>query len=177
MLNYAWACFLYIVIYQGTGQHCSQLRRKHTMDIALHGPSGRTLLGPSVLTIGRAQSNQLVINDPKASSRHAEIHPAGQGYTIIDLGSMNGTFVNDQRLNSGTPRLLNQGDAIRIGDTTLTYVVSGAQRMGIPTSDGSTVRADYGYQGPAQPPSHTGYGAGAPGAPNAQRGFQGQALT
>lgn len=150
------------------------------MDVALHGPSGRTLLGPSVLTIGRAQSNQLVINDPKASSRHAEIHPAGQGYTIIDLGSMNGTFVNDQRLNSGTPRQLNQGDAIRIGDTTLTYIVSGAQGMGIPTSDGSTVRADYGYQAPAQPPSHTGYGAGAPGvpgAPNAQRAYPGQSLT
>ena len=145
--------------------------REHTMDVALHGPSGRTILGPSVLTIGRAQSNQLVINDPKASSRHAEIHPTGQGYQIIDLGSMNGTFVNDQRLNSGTPRPLSQGNTIRIGDTTLTYVVSGAQQMGIPTSDGSTIRADYGYQSPAQPPSNTGYGG------SVQQAFQGQALT
>ena len=102
------------------------------MEVALHGPSGRTILGPSVLTIGRAQSNQLVINDSKASSRHAEIHPTGQGYNIIDLGSMNGTFVNEQRINSGTPRPLSQGNTIRIGDTTLTYIVSGAQQMGIP---------------------------------------------
>src|SRR6266550_250532 len=145
--------------------------REHTMEVALHGPSGRTILGPSVLTIGRAQSNQLVINDSKASSRHAEIHPTGQGYNIIDLGSMNGTFVNEQRINSGTPRPLSQGNTIRIGDTTLTYIVSGAQQMGIPTSDGSTVRADYGYQSPAQPPSNTGYGG------SVQQAFQGQALT
>jgi serine/threonine protein kinase len=134
--------------------------REHTMEVALHGPSGRTMLGSTVCTLGRAQDNQLVISDPKASSHHAEIRPSAQGYSIVDLGSTNGTFVNEQLLMRDMPRALNQGDAIRIGNVTLTYVVSGAQSMGRPTSDGSTVRAGYEYQGPALPPSHTGYGMG-----------------
>src|SRR5947209_16727714 len=134
--------------------------REHTMEVALHGPSGRTMLGSTVCTLGRAQDNQLVISDPKASSHHAEIRPSAQGYSIVDLGSTNGTFVNEQLLMRDMLRALNQGDTIRIGNVTLTYVVSGAQSMGRATSDGSTVRAGYEYQGPVVPPSHTGYGMG-----------------
>jgi hypothetical protein len=46
---------------------------------------------------------------------------SSQGYNIVDLGSTNGTFVNEQRLIAHMPRLLNVGDKIRIGDTVLTY--------------------------------------------------------
>jgi hypothetical protein len=96
------------------------------MEAALNGPSGRIVLGSAEITVGRLSSNQLVVNDPKASSRHATISPAGQGYRITDLGSTNGTFVNEQRLSPNAPFTLNPGDRIRVGDTTFTYEVAGA---------------------------------------------------
>jgi pSer/pThr/pTyr-binding forkhead associated (FHA) protein len=91
------------------------------MEAALQGPFGRTVLGPSVLTIGRALDNQLVVNNPTASSHHAEIRPDVYGYRLIDSGSTNGTFVNEQRLDPHMPHLLQTGDRIRIGDMTFMY--------------------------------------------------------
>jgi hypothetical protein len=99
------------------------------MEAALNGPSGRIVLGAAEITVGRLSSNQLMVNDPKASSRHATISPAGQGYSINDLGSTNGTFVNEQRLSPNAPFTLNPGDRIRIGDTTFTYEVVGANSI------------------------------------------------
>ncbi|MBZ5686396.1 MAG: FHA domain-containing protein [Acidobacteriia bacterium] len=98
------------------------------MEAALIGPNGRTTLGTMPLTIGRLPGNQLQITDSQASSRHAEIRSddSGQGYSIVDLGSTNGTFVNEQRLSSNIPRLLKSGDTIRIGETFFTYEAIGA---------------------------------------------------
>ena len=96
------------------------------MEAALSGPSGRVNLGTSEVTVGRLSSNQLVVTDPKASSHHATIRQSGQGYSITDLGSTNGTFVNDQKLAPNTPRALNPGDKVRIGDTIFSYEVVGA---------------------------------------------------
>ncbi len=128
------------------------------MEAVLQGPAGRTTLGTGLVTLGRAPDNQLVINDSKASSHHAEIRFVGQDYTITDLGSTNGTFVNEQRLERNVPRSLHAGDNIRIGDTLLTYEVTGAM-AGAPTDSGSSFQ----YQPtlPARPPEHTAYGAGA----------------
>ena len=71
---------------------------------------------PNPYTIGRAPDNQLVVNDLKASSHHAQIRPEGQGYEVIDLGSRNGTFVNEQQLVPHVPHLLSMNDQIRVGD-------------------------------------------------------------
>jgi hypothetical protein len=91
------------------------------VEAALIGATGRTTLGTTALTIGRRSDNALVVQDAKASSRHAEIRPTGQGYSIVDLGSTNGTFVNEQRLAPNVPHMLNSNDVIRIGDTRFTY--------------------------------------------------------
>ncbi len=96
------------------------------MEATLIGPTGRTTLGPAVVTIGRMPGNQLLMTDPQSSSHHAEIRPDGQGYSIVDLGSTNGTFVNEEQLPHQTPRLLVSGDRVRIGNTVFTYEVSGA---------------------------------------------------
>ncbi|HLH61324.1 MAG TPA: FHA domain-containing protein [Ktedonobacteraceae bacterium] len=95
------------------------------MEAVLNGPLGRINLGSGEITVGRLADNKLVVNDPKASSHHAIIRPAGQGYSITDLGSTNGTFVNERKLSPNTPATLNPGDKIRIGDTTYSYEVAG----------------------------------------------------
>lgn len=130
------------------------------MEAILNGPSGRTELGPTPLTIGRTADNQLVVNDPKASSHHAEVHLEGQGYSLIDLGSTNGTFINEQRINPNVPCMLSSHDTIRIGDTVFSYEVTD------PYQPDPTVYANYnqgnapGYTPTvAAPSSFTGYGS------------------
>ena len=102
------------------------------MDASLNGPFGRVSLSSDVMTIGRLPSNTLALNDLKASSRHAEIRPVGNGYAITDLGSTNGTFVNEQQLRSNEPRQLNAGDTVRVGDTRFTYEASDLPQI-VPT--------------------------------------------
>ncbi|HJT59043.1 MAG TPA: FHA domain-containing protein, partial [Ktedonobacteraceae bacterium] len=95
------------------------------MEAALNGPLGRTILEPAVLTIGSSPDNQLVLHDANVAEYQAEIRPEGQGYSITDLGSGSGTFVNGQRLEWDSPRLLNPGDSITIGGMTFTYEADG----------------------------------------------------
>jgi pSer/pThr/pTyr-binding forkhead associated (FHA) protein len=52
------------------------------------------------------------------SRRHAEVVLDGRGYVVRDLGSNNGTFVNDQRVDETK---LNDGDVVRLGLTYLTF--------------------------------------------------------
>jgi hypothetical protein len=65
-------------------------------------------------TIGRSPDNEIPIPDPEVSRRHAQIVRQSSGYAIVDLGSTNGTFVNDVRVTELTP--LKHGDFIRLGD-------------------------------------------------------------
>jgi TolB protein len=69
------------------------------------------------IQIGRGSGNDIMLQDSQASRQHTEISQRGDQYYIRDLGSTNGTFVNNERI-TGT-RLLQPGDQIRIGETTL----------------------------------------------------------
>ncbi len=71
------------------------------------------------LTIGRADSNDICVDDPAVSRRHAVIEKLAAGWSISDVGSLNGTFVNGEMLER--PRPLYSGDEIIIGDTQLIY--------------------------------------------------------
>lgn len=82
--------------------------------------AGRTVLSYEEVTIGRDPGNKLVLKDPKVSRRHAVVRRRADSYEILDLGSSNGTFVNEQRLGS-TTKPLNEGDTIRVGDTLFTF--------------------------------------------------------
>lgn len=100
------------------------------MEVVLSGPIGQIPLGNTGITIGRLPINRVVLGkDNQVSGHHAEIRPQAQGYSIIDLGSTNGTFVNGQRLTPDHPLLLRFGDVIRIGQTTFTYEISSATHI------------------------------------------------
>ncbi len=95
------------------------------MEAVLQGPTGLTILGNTVLTIGRVPGSSIEMTDPQSSGRHAEIRPEGEGYSIVDLGSTNGTYVNEQKIAPHAPRTLYSNDRIRIGSTIFTFEVSG----------------------------------------------------
>ncbi len=69
-------------------------------------------------TIGRREDNAIVFDDKRVSSRHAVIVARGADYILTDAGSMNGTYVNGERL-SGAYRL-QDGDIVQIGGVLLT---------------------------------------------------------
>ena len=77
-------------------------------------------LGGSTITIGRAPSSTLVIDDPYASSRHASLHEENGDWILVDDGSTNGTFVDDERM--AEPIRLAVGVPVRIGQTTFQLV-------------------------------------------------------
>jgi len=70
-------------------------------------------------TLGRGEV-EIQIEDPFASSRHARISRQGPVLVIEDLGSTNGTYLNDQPLRG--PQPLHPGDRIRIGDSEFSYL-------------------------------------------------------
>jgi hypothetical protein len=69
-------------------------------------------------TLGRGDV-EIQLEDPFASSNHARLTRQGAILVIEDLGSTNGTYLNDELLRG--PRPLHAGDRVRIGDSTFTY--------------------------------------------------------
>src|SRR5947209_2172368 len=70
-------------------------------------------------TLGRGDV-EIRLEDPFASSRHARISRQGHVFVIEDLGSTNGTYLNDEPLTG--PQPLHPGDRIRIGDCEFSYL-------------------------------------------------------
>lgn len=71
-------------------------------------------------SIGRSPSNQIVLDDPHVSRRHAVVHNRdSKEYWLVDLGSGNGSFINGLRI--ALPTRLNDGDCVRIGESVLTF--------------------------------------------------------
>jgi hypothetical protein len=73
------------------------------------------------LVLGRGERAEIRLEDPFASSRHARIFEQGNAVVIEDLGSTNGTYLNEEVLQ--TPRPLHPGDRVRIGDSEFTFEV------------------------------------------------------
>jgi ABC transport system ATP-binding/permease protein len=92
--------------------------------LRLHWPDGRINFFPfskNVFLIGRGQQADLRLPEslPFASRRHAEIRYTPGKAIISDLNTPNGTFLNNKRLEPGTPIGLPNGSVIRIGDESL----------------------------------------------------------
>lgn len=78
-------------------------------------------------TIGRTAVNAIALRDPSVSAKHARIVRGADGFTIEDLGSRNGTYVNSEKLSE--KRLLAEGDLVRLGKVILTFnLASNVQR-------------------------------------------------
>ena len=69
--------------------------------------------------MGRGDQAEIRLEDPFASSRHAKLTPQGGIVVLEDLGSTNGTYLNEELLSG--PQPLHQGDRVRIGDSEFTY--------------------------------------------------------
>jgi hypothetical protein len=83
-----------------------------------HEPGSSYELSRSV-TLGRGDV-EIKLDDPFASSHHARIARQGHVFVLEDLGSTNGTYLNDEPLNGPAP--LHSGDRIRIGDSEFRYL-------------------------------------------------------
>jgi pSer/pThr/pTyr-binding forkhead associated (FHA) protein len=79
-------------------------------------PEGRT-------TLGRDETNRIVVLDEKASGSHAVIVLEGGRCVVEDVGSTNGTFVDETRIQSAWP--LSGGERLRLGGTRFVLHVGG----------------------------------------------------
>jgi hypothetical protein len=77
-------------------------------------------LGGDVV-LGRGDMAEIRLTDPFASSRHARVYEQGRILVIEDMGSTNGTYLNEELLDG--PRPLHPGDRVRIGDSEFSFEV------------------------------------------------------
>ncbi len=108
-------------------------------------------LNKDIITVGRDITNDIVINDPEVSRHHMRFTRGAGGFTLEDLGSTNGTFINGQRLTGAKP--LNNGDMIGLGETvTLGYEMANMAR-GAASAEPSPAASPYARQPAAAAPS------------------------
>ncbi|RMG15985.1 MAG: FHA domain-containing protein [Planctomycetota bacterium] len=71
------------------------------------------------VTLGRSVSADVTLYDIRCSREHCRVDTNAGGFSAVDLGSTNGTYLNEVRLVPGVPRPLLCGDRLRLGDTVL----------------------------------------------------------
>ncbi|MBI4126828.1 MAG: FHA domain-containing protein [Deltaproteobacteria bacterium] len=87
--------------------------------VIVKGPhAGATYAITDVLSMGRADSNTIVVRDGKASRQHCKIERKGNDYFLLDLNSSNGTTVNGERVEE---HILVNNDKVQIGDCVLQF--------------------------------------------------------
>ncbi len=84
-----------------------------------HTPGMEYEVGPGAI-LGRGEQAEIRLEDPFASSRHARLTRQGGVVILEDLGSTNGTYLNEELV--GGPQPLHPGDRVRIGDSEFTYL-------------------------------------------------------
>src|SRR5947209_4432482 len=100
--------------------HVDGIEPRLLVERAVGHPAGVAYEIPhSGATLGRGDV-EIRLDDPFASSRHAHISQQGHVFVIEDLGSTNGTYLNDEPLDG--PQPLHPGDRIRIGDSEFRYL-------------------------------------------------------
>lgn len=104
------------------------------------GDEREYLLDGQSITVGRSPSCDIVFEgDQLISRRHALFKHDGERYLLVDLGSSNGTFINDTEIHEAVP--LRNGDRVLIGEHELTYSTEPASPSATPT--GSHARSAF----------------------------------
>ena len=83
------------------------------------------VLSSAVTTIGRHAESTIVLDDITVSRRHSEIHKTDGRYLVKDAGSLNGTYVNQERVDVAE---LRQGDELQVGKFHLIFLESADKR-------------------------------------------------
>jgi pSer/pThr/pTyr-binding forkhead associated (FHA) protein len=94
--------------------------RTDPRELVIHTPQGRprvVRLDAHDVTFGRAEGSTVVLDDPYISDHHARVFLREGEWCIADLGSTNGTFLNQVKVTTATP--IAAGDQLGIGKTTV----------------------------------------------------------
>jgi pSer/pThr/pTyr-binding forkhead associated (FHA) protein len=93
--------------------------------VVQRGPSAgsRFLLDTDLVGAGRHPESEIFLDDVTVSRRHAEFRRGSNGYRVADVGSLNGTYVNRDRIDEVE---LQNGDEVQIGKYRLVYFASHA---------------------------------------------------
>ncbi|MUH60180.1 FHA domain-containing protein [Bifidobacterium canis] len=108
-------------------QTISRLADNTALLIATRGAlsGSRYLLDEDEVTVGRDPRADILLDDSTVSRQHAVFRRENGSYTVVDAGSLNGTYVNRQRVDQQT---LKNGDEIMIGKFRLIYFTNSAVR-------------------------------------------------
>jgi hypothetical protein len=106
----------------GDGEATAMFAMARLVAPASDGTEQEFPLNPTETTIGRAPGNDIRINDGAVSRQHAKIVMGDHGYTLLDLGSENGVYINRERVKE---QMLRDGDVVEIGPGTRTYIFRG----------------------------------------------------
>jgi pSer/pThr/pTyr-binding forkhead associated (FHA) protein len=89
--------------------------------VVRRGPNegSRFLLDSEVTEVGRRPDSDIFLDDVTVSRRHAEFYRSGSRFTVRDVGSLNGTYVNRERIEEAT---LNGGDEVQIGKFRMVFL-------------------------------------------------------
>ncbi len=92
----------------------------HALLVVQRGPGSgsRFLLDSDVVQAGRHPDSEIFLDDVTVSRRHAEFHRSGETFTVSDVGSLNGTYVNRDRIDRVQ---LKDGDEVQIGKYRLVF--------------------------------------------------------
>lgn len=90
--------------------------------VVKRGPNAgsRFLLDQAVTTAGRHPDSDIFLDDVTVSRRHAEFRKNGDSYEVVDVGSLNGTYVNREPKNSA---VLANGDEVQVGKFRLVFLI------------------------------------------------------
>jgi len=97
--------------------------------VVKRGPNAgsRFMLDSDLTTAGRHPESDIFLDDVTVSRRHAEFYRHPRGFTVRDVGSLNGTYVNRERIEEAD---LNDGDEVQVGKFRLMFLAGRRSQAG-----------------------------------------------